>query len=275
MLRGDFFGQNAAAPAQWRRIISGDYDIMRDEQGNTTGSATAKFALEYTPSDQTMFGGFLGADLGKTDITGSLAGNQTSYGAMIGGYFVTKFGPALYLDGNVALARSRNDTSLSDDTIALQSTYDSTTLFGSVNITGVKHLSDRTELWPSLAIDAGKTQLGALGFSGSAYGLRDDRLLLNAGTISFARLTMKPQLRMALGAGSLADAGFIATLSPKVMCEYVSLNAGSTQNCGSGVAIGVKSSGLYKGVSVNLGLEMDQLAGQTRKMARISADLSF
>lgn len=86
---------------------------------------------------------------------------------------------------------------------------------------------------------------------------------------------MKSQLRMALGAGSLADAGFIATLSPKVMCEYVSLNTGSTQNCGSGVAIGVKSSGLYKGVSVNLDLEMGQLAGQTRKMARISADLSF
>lgn len=99
---------------------------------------------------------------------------------------------------------------------------------------------ERYKFRPELAFSYGHTWLGNVGFTGRAYGLVDDTLSLDAGNVSIANLTLRPEVVWALDADTVADSRSQLSFAPRAICER-SIAITRRENCGSGAEIGLRS----------------------------------
>ena len=56
-------------------------------------------------------------------------------------------------------------------------------------------------------------------FTGRAYGLVDNTLSLDAGDVSIANLTLRPEVVWALDGASLAESNSQFSFAPRLICE--------------------------------------------------------
>ena len=261
--KGSFYEQAGNYEGTFRRLFSGDFDILHDtDTGSTTATLSGKLAWERMVSEQTMLGYFIGGELGLSQIDGTFNGDQNSLGVSIGRYFVSALQDDLFADGFVSLGMGRNDLTMGNGTLDLESDYATRTLTLGTALTGVIE-REGYEIWPELALTYGKTFIGDVDFTGRAYGLVDNTLSLVAGDVSIANLTFRPEFRVPMDGLAVADSRSLFSFAPRAICEQVKTTI-TTQGCGGGAELGIVSTSEDRMTDVNARIMMDWISDSTR-----------
>ncbi|MFD2173432.1 hypothetical protein ACFSM0_04925 [Rhodobacter lacus] len=236
---GSFFQQNSRGEGA-RRLFLGDLDIQHDsETGSSTATITGRIAWERLTTKDTLLGYFFGGEIAHSSIEGSFDGHDSRLGLTVGGYAVKRLAPGLYLDGFITLGAGRNNLDIANDVLSLSSDYTTRTATLGTALSGVI-ARDGFEIRPELAFSYGRTWIGTVGFTGRAYGEVDDSLSLDAGTVSIANLTFRPEFRVPLDGLSVATSNNLLSFAPRLVCERVDA-AESEQSCGGGGEFGLST----------------------------------
>ncbi|MDA9116446.1 fibronectin type III domain-containing protein [Planktomarina temperata] len=272
--QGMFLAQTGNFEGTQRRLVFGDFDIQRDgDTGSTTATINGKVAWEQMLSEQTMLGYYLGGEVARSNIRGSFTGTQRKYGVSFGGYFVHALQGNLFLDGIASLGAGRNNLEMADDTLALTSDYTTRTATMGAAVSGVYEYG-QYDFHPELAFSYGKTWIGDVGFTGVAYGLTDDALSLDAGNVSIANLTLRPEIVWALDAETVTDSNAQLSFAPRLICERTSA-AATTQDCGAGAEIGLSSTSEDGLSSANIRFVMDRVGNSNRSNVVFNVEHRF
>ena len=234
---------------------------------------TGRVAWEQMISDDTMLGYFVGGELADSNISGAFEGSQTRVAATAGGYAVRALSETLFADGFISIGAGRNNLAMADDVLALTSDYTTRTATVGGALTGV-YAYERYELRPELAFSYGKTWIGDVGFTGVAYDLTDDTLSLDAGNVSIANLTLRPEIVWALDAETVADSNAQLSFAPRLICERTT-TATTTQDCGTGAEIGLSSNSEDGLSSANIRFVMDRVGNSNRSNVVFNVEHRF
>uniref|UniRef100_UPI00399A8474 hypothetical protein n=1 Tax=Roseovarius halophilus (ex Wu et al. 2025) TaxID=3376060 RepID=UPI00399A8474 len=270
--RGNFIEQDGNYAGTQRRLFFGDFDIQRDEDGNTSGTLSGKMAWEHMLDADRMLGYYLGADLSTATLEGSFEGKQDSFGVNLGGYGVVALSETVFASGFASIGVGRNDLELSNGTLELQSDYTTQTLTLGGSVTGVI-ARERYEIWPELAFTHGHTEIGEMDFTADAYDLTDE-LSLDAGHVSLTTLTLTPELRVPMDGRPIAASLETATLSPRLICERTVADQ-TTENCGGGLELGLTSNSEDGLSRVNTTLSVDRVGDTTRTGVQFKIEHQF
>ena len=113
-----------------------------------------------------------------------------------------------------------------------------------------------------------------MGFTGVAYGLTDDTLSLDAGSVSIANLTLRPQVVWALDAPTVADSRSQLSFAPRVICERVQSTT-TTQDCGAGGEIGLTSTSQDGLSNAEFRVIVDKVGNSTRSSLVFNLERQF
>ena len=272
--KGTFFGQTGNFEGTQRRLVFGDFDIQRDEDtGSSTATLTGRIAWEQMISDETLLGYFVGGELAKSTIDGTFEGEQTRVGATAGGYMVHAFTDGLIANGFVTLGAGRNNLDIADDVLAVEGDYTSRTATIGGAFTGI-YSFERIELRPEIAASYGKTWLGDIGMTGTAYGLTDNTITLDAGTVSQANLTLRSEFIYGLDADTVADSFAQISFAPRLICERT-VSSTTTEDCGAGAEIGLTGSTEDGLTSANFRIALDRVGNSDRSSFGLSLQHQF
>jgi hypothetical protein len=270
---GTFFGQTTQGNGT-RQVVFGTFDVQRDD---TTGASTATFngkiAWERKVSDTTLLGYFIGGDLALSNIAGSFTGEQDHLGVTAGGYAVHEMAKQLYLDGFISVGAGRNNLTMDDGVLALESDYTTRSATFGVSVSGVIG-PEGYEIWPELALTVGRTWIDTVAFTGTAYGTTDNTLSLDAGMVTLANLTFRPEFRVPLDGAEVANSLRLITLAPRLICQQTTATT-TAQTCGGGAEIGLQThsaDGMTTGTAQILS---DWIDGQTRTSGQLSVEMRF
>jgi hypothetical protein len=271
---GNFFKQTGNYEGTKRRLFFGDFDIQHDaDTDSTTATITARVAWEQMTSDRTMLGYFVGGELARSTIDGAFEGDQDRVGLTVGGYAVHQLQDDLFLDGFLTLGAGRNDLEMANDVLALTSDYTTRTATIGAALSGVYEY-EQYEFRPELAFSYGKTWIGNVGFTGRAYGLVDDTLSLDAGNVSIANLTLRPEIVWALDADTVADSNSQLSFAPRLICERRE-TVQRTSDCGGGAEIGLNSRSEDGLSNVEFRVIMDKVGDTTRSSFALNLEHQF
>ncbi|MEN8950805.1 PKD domain-containing protein [Planktotalea arctica] len=272
--QGTFFEQRSNVDGTARRLFFGDFDLQHDgDSGSTTATITARMAWEQTYGDKTMLGYFIGGELAHSNIMGRFEGKQDRLGLSFGGYAVHQLDERVFLNGFITLGAGRNNLVIADDVLALESDYTTRTATVGAALSGAYDFG-KYEFHPELAFSYGKTWIGDVGFTGRAYGLVDDTLSLNAGNVSLANLTLRPELIWALDADTVAESNSQLSFAPRLICERVQSTT-TTQNCGAGGEIGLASTSRDGMSSAKFRVIVDKVGNSTRSSLVLNFERKF
>ena len=272
--QGVFFAQTGNFEGTKRRLVFGDFDIQRDgDTGSNTATISGKIAWEQMLSEQTMLGYYLGGEVVRSNIRGSFTGTQDKYGVSIGGYFVHALQENLFLDGFASLGAGRNNLEMADDTLDLTSEYTTQTVTLGAAVSGVIE-QNGYDILPELSVAYGRTTIGSVGFTGVAYGLTDDTLSLDAGSVSTATIMFRPEFRVSLDGQKPSESLSTLSFAPRVMCERVQV-ARTTNNCGFGAELGISSSTQDGLTSVTATIVADRIGNSTRSSLQLNLEHKF
>ena len=236
--RGSFFEQTGNFEGTQRRLSFGDFDVQHDgDTGSSTATLSARFAWEQMTTDSTLLGYFIGGELVHSNIDSPFEGDQDRIGATVAGYAVHQLAEQVYLDSFISFEVGTNDLEMANDVLALTSDYIIRTATAGAALSGMYEYK-RYEIHPELAFSYGKTWIGNVGFTGRAYGLVDDTLSLDAGTVSIANLTLRPEVVWALDANTVAESSSQLSFAPRAICERT-ISTIRTENCGGGAELGL------------------------------------
>jgi hypothetical protein len=271
--QGTFFGETGNAEGGQTRLFFGDFDVQRDADGSVSAQLNAKLAWERQISTTAMYGYYLGAELGRATLEGAFAGDQDSFGASVGAYFIAEVQPNLYLDGFASLGLGRSALELDNGTLNVASDYTTTTGTVGASLTGVVE-GDGYEFWPQLQLTYGQTHIGMMTFTGEAYSLVDDTLSMDAGSVSMASGTFTAEFKVPLDGLSVSDSHALFTFAPRLICERT-MAADTTNDCGGGAEIGIvsRSSDGLSNLSVNI--RSDRVGDTTRTGLGLKFERSF
>ncbi len=267
--KGRFFGMHPLRDGN--RLVFGDFYLQADEDGSLQAALNAQTAFERQQTPTTLLGYFIGANLDTAQIDGTFAGRQAQIGASVGGYFVSAVGDALYVDGFAALGAGLNDLSISDGTLDITSRYTTISATAGFGLTGVVR-RERFEFWPELALSLGRTWIGDVDYTGAAYGLVDDTLVLNAGAVSVATLTLRPEIRVPMGnTGGVTQ---MVTFAPRLICEHVAADV-ATDDCGAGAEVGLTRNAGAGHRFLSARVSVDDIGGSTRGAIEMQMERRF
>ena len=269
--RGAFFEQTGNYDGTQRRLFFGDFDVQHDgDTDSSTATLSARVAWEQMTSDTTMLGYFVGGELATSNISGAFEGDQDRVAVTVGGYAVHQLADELFLDGFLSYSIGRNNLEMANDVLALTSDYTTRTATAGAALSGLYEY-ERYEFRPELAFSYGKTWIGNVGFTGRAYGLVDDTLSLNAGTVSVANLTLRPEVIWALDADTVAESRSQLSFSPRLVCEHtIAFN-----QCGGGAEVGLSSISDDGMSNIEFRVLADRVGSSTRSSFAINLEHRF
>ncbi len=270
---GTFFGQSTQGNGT-RQVVFGSFDVQRDD---TTGASTATFngkiAWERSVSETTLLGYFIGGDLVRSNIAGSFTGDQDHLGVIAGGYAVHEMAKQLYLDGFVSVGAGRNNLTMDDGVLALESDYTTRSATFGMSVSGVIG-PQGYEIWPELALTAGRTWIDTVAFTGTAYGTTDDSLSLDAGMVTLANLTFRPEFRVPLDGNEVSKSLRLITLAPRLICQQTTTTT-TAQTCGGGAELGLQTHSADGTTTASAQILSDWINGQTRTSGQLSVEMRF
>ena len=271
---GNFFQQVGNEEGTYRRLFFGDFDVQHDnDTDSTTATLTGRMAWEQMTSEQTMLGYFIGGELATSTIGGSFEGDQDRIGVTAGGYVVHELAEQVYLDGFASVGAGRNNLEMANDVLALESEYTTQTATLGGAITGV-YSQKGYDFKPELAFSYGKTWLGDIGFTGRAYGLVDNTLSLDAGDVSIASLTFRPEVIIPIGADFVAETNTQLSFAPRLVCEQIKSTT-KTSDCGTGGELGFSNTSEDGLSSADMRVLLDRINGGTRSSFVFSVEHKF
>jgi hypothetical protein len=272
--KGTFFGQQGNFEGTQRRLVFGDFDVQHDgDTGSSTATITGRIAWEQMTSNDTMLGYFIGGELAQSNIAGSFEGDQNRLGVTAGGYVVHQLNEQVFLDGFITLGAGRNNLEMANDVLALESDYTTQTATVGAELSGVYEYG-QYEFHPELAFSYGKTWMGDVGFTGRAYGLVNNTLSLDAGNVSIANLTLRPEIVWALDAETVADSNSQLSFAPRLICERTIATA-TIQDCGAGAEIGLMSQSEDGLSSANIRFVVDRVGNSNRSSVVLNLEQRF
>jgi hypothetical protein len=234
--KGTFFGQSTFGDGG-RRLVFGDFDVQHDhDTGSSTATLNGKIAWEQSTSDKTMLGYFIGGELARSNIAGSFEGSQNRFGVSVGGYAVHELAHQIYLDGFLSLEAGRNNLTMGNGVLDLDSEYTTRTATLGAAVSGVIEQKG-FEIWPELSFSLGRTWLGDVDFTGAAHNMVDDTLSLDAGTVTLANILFRPEVRVPMDGLSGAESLQLFTFAPRLICEQVRADV-IENDCGTGAEFG-------------------------------------
>ena len=127
---------------------------------------------------------------------------------------------------------------------------------------------------PELAFTYGKTWIGDVGFTGVAYGLTNNTLSLDAGDVSIASLTLRPEVIIPIGADFVADTNTQFSFAPRLICEQIKSTT-KTSDCGTGGELGFSSTSEDGLSSADMRILLDRINGGTRSSFAFSVEHKF
>ncbi len=270
---GTFFGQTTQGNGT-RQVVFGSFDVQRDD---TTGASTATFngkiAWERSVSETTLLGYFIGGDLARSNIAGSFTGDQDHLGVTAGGYAVHEMAKQLYLDGFVSVGAGRNNLTMDDGVLALESDYTTRSATFGMSVSGVIG-PQGYEIWPELALTVGRTWIDTVAFTGTAYDTTDDSLSLDAGMVTLANLTFRPEFRVPLDGTEVSKSLRLITLAPRLICQQTTTTT-TAQTCGGGAEIGLQTHSADGATTASAQILSDWINGQTRTSGQLSVEMRF
>jgi hypothetical protein len=272
--RGNFFEQTENFEGTQRRLFFGDFDVQHDaDTDSTTATLTARVAWERMTTDATMLGYFIGAELARSTINGTFDGDQDRVAVTGGGYAVHQLAEQVYLDGFLSYGIGRNDLDMANDVLALTSDYTTRTATAGTALSGVYEY-EQYEFRPELAFSYGYTWIGNVGFTGRAYGLVDDTLSLDAGSVSIANLTFRPEVIWALDADTVALSNSQLSFAPRAICERT-ISTTRTENCGGGAELGLSSTSDDGLSNAKFRIIMDRVGSSNRSSFALNLEHRF
>lgn len=272
--RGTFHGETGVGDGSVRRLYFGDFDIRHDGgTGSTTATVTGRMAWERMAGERTMLGYFVGGELARTDIDGTFDGTQDRLGVTVGGYVVRQLTASLFADGLLTLGAGRNDLRMANDVLALESDYTTRTATIRAAVSGA-YAHGRLEFRPELAISYGRTWIGDVRFSGRAYGLSDDSQTLDAGVVSVASVTLRPEAIWSLDGDASGDGTTRLSVAPRLLCDRVIATV-RTSDCGGGIEVGVGSRSRDGLRNADVRVVMDRVGGRTRSSVALGFEQRF
>lgn len=207
---------------------------------------------EVNPKHGLIIGNFIRAGFDADIIDGEFAGKHRQLDLVTGGYAVGLLRNDIVLDAFLSVGLGRNNLRVTDSTLALRSSYLTSTVTFGTSLTG--HLKGNGfDLWPELSYSFGRTYIGTVGLTGTAYGIVDPELSLGAGSVNLGTILLRPEIRVPIDESPSADGATVAIFAPRLSCEgAVALPTGKM--CGLGGEVGVEAlfSGGRRSLSVNI-----------------------
>lgn len=271
---GSFFEQAGNFDGTYRRLFFGDFDVQHDsDTDSTTATVTGKVAWEQMLDDNNMLGYFLGANLAYSDIGGTFSGKQNSYGVSAGAYFVSALQENLFFDGFLSVGAGHNELELADGTVDLKGDYTSYTTTIGAALSGVIE-RDGYEIWPEIALSYGYTDLGTIGLTDRNAGSVDNRVSVDADSVSIANLTIRPEFRIPMDGLAVADSRSLFTFAPRLICEQVK-TVGTTEDCGGGAEFGFNTTSQDGNSRFVARIKADRIASSTRTGLELKLEHQF
>jgi hypothetical protein len=271
---GVFFGQTLIHEGHSRRLVFGDFDVQHDgETGSSTATLTGRLAWERKVSDNTMLGYFVGGELAHGNIAGAFSGDQTRIGVTVGGYAVHELARNTYLEGFVTLGSGRNNLEMANDVLALTSDYTTRSVtFGAASSAVIEQPG--YEIRPELSFSYGRTWIGDVALTGRAYGLVDNALSVDAGSVTLASVMLRPEFRVPLDGLSSAESLQLFTFAPRLICEQVKTTV-TEKNCGGGAEIGFTGQFGDGQSTYSATISSDRLGDQTSSALQLNLEHRF
>lgn len=256
----------------WRRVGFAELSF-KDTQGvGSTLSVNGRISQERYLTASTLYGYFLGAELHRSDIKGSFAGDQDSWGVLAGAYTVTEAENGMIGSAYAALGFNRSDLSIGNGTTTVTDSYDTRSVMLGAKLSGdLDYTTYR--LRPSLAANYAQTDIGTLNMTETTSGTASD-LAVAIGTVRFMDIVATPEFIFdvdPIGEG-FSDTEF--TIAPRLTCERRDA-ATDTRNCGSGLALGLTSNSSDGMTTLNGGVSFDRIGGQDRRAIQLQAEMRF
>jgi hypothetical protein len=271
---GSFYGQSGSLDGQTHRLVFGDFDIQHDgETGSSTATLTGRIAWERLVSDRTMFGYFVGGEFAQSNISGAFEGDNRRLGLTLGGYAVHELRENLFADGFLSFGAGRNNLTMANDVLDLESDYTTRTLTFGASLSGVIDRS-HYQFLPELAFSYGRTWIGDVGFTGRAYGLVDDTLSLDAGSVSLADITFRPEFRFSLDGLPVVDSLSVFSFAPRLVCQEVRTDT-VTQACGGGAEVGISGNSEDGLTTYDARIIADQIGNRTGTSFQLGFERRF
>ncbi len=271
--KGTFFGQ-AGLNGGTRRLVFGDFDIQHDsETGSSTATLNGKVAWEQTVSDKTLLGYFIGGELARSNIAGSFDGDQNRIGISAGGYGVHEIAQQVYVEGFFSLGAGRNNLTMSNGVLDLDSDYTTRSATMGAALSGVIE-QQGFDILPELSLSYGRTWIGDIGVTGAAHTLVDNTLSLDAGTVTLANILFRPEFRVPMDGLSGAQSLQVFTFAPRLSCEQVKTTV-TEENCGAGAEFGFSGSSLDGLSSVSAKIMADRLGDRTISSVQLNLQHRF
>ena len=220
-----------------------------------------------------MLGYFIGGELARSNIAGSFDGDQNRIGVSAGGYAVHEIAQQIYVDGFFSLGAGRNNLTMTNGVLDLDSDYTTRSATMGAALSGVIE-QQGFDIWPELSLSYGRTWIGDVGFTGAAHSLVDNTLSLDAGTVTLANILFRPEFRVPMDGLSGAQSLQIVTFAPRLSCEQVKTSV-TEENCGAGAELGFSGSSLDGLSSVSAKIMADRLGDRTTSSVQLNLQHRF
>jgi hypothetical protein len=256
----------------WRRVGFAELSFQDTQGVGSTLSVNGRISQERYLTASTLYGYFLGAELHRSDIKGSFAGDQESWGVLAGAYTVTEAENGMIGSAYAALGFNRSDLNIGDGTTTVTDSYDTRSVMLGAKLSGdLDYTTYR--LRPSLAANYVQTHIGTLGMTETTSGTPAP-LSVDIGTIRFMDIVATPEFVFA--GNSLMEGHGAAefTVAPRLTCEGRDA-ATKTRTCGGGLALGVSSNSSDGKTTLNGGVSFDRIGGQDRRAIQLQAEMRF
>jgi hypothetical protein len=245
--------------------VQGSYAL--ESQGAQGVAVRAdQMALLSRRVDGGRVGGFVGVGLEDAWFEGEPSGLLSTQGLRVGTVGWREVWGGLQVGGFVGVGLNRHALDVDHGPLRVTSAFGSWE--GSVGATvrgAVEEGSHR--LAPSLRVSAGRLTVGRAAVTAEAYGLTDDSLALDVGSVSQVGVEFAPSYRLGLAGVGLPDVQ--VRVDPSVACDVVSEGGASVGMCRSGADVGVRRVGEGGLVTSDVGV------GWSRSGDRSALDVSF
>ena len=270
---GDFFALSTVGGKQWHRVAFGDFDLLNDSLGNSSGYLTARLAYETQFSQNVMLWYYIGADIGKAKVGGTFNGTQNSVGLSFGGYFNRIYNDKLIVSGFASLGQRQHDFDASNTTLAVSSDY--RTAIGRVggSVTGFIERGNIT-IAPELAFNVARTNVHSIPISGTAYGLTNNNLSLDVGGVDLASISFTPHVKLRVADHVMPGYRSSFSIGPKISCEAVRASSLS-KDCGTGGVLGMTMISNDGATVFQAELEQEGIGGTKRRSVKLSFQHQF
>ena len=220
-----------------------------------------------------MLGYYFGADIGKAKVGGAFNGTQNSFGLYLGGYFNRIYNDKLVVSGFASLGQRQHDFDASNNTLAVSSDY--RTSIGRVagSVTGFIERG-KVAIWPELAFKVARTNVNSISISGTAYGLTNNNLSLDAGRVDLASISFTPHVKLAGSDDVMPGYRSSFSIGPKVSCEAVRTSSLS-KDCGAGAVLGMKMISNDGATVFEADLEHEEIGSTSRRSVKLSFQHQF